>query len=109
MDGLVERLAWPRDRVVLSYQSRGERDVWLKPYTDEVLVDLGRRQARVAVICPGFVADCLETLEEINISGRELFIGAGGRDFHYIRCLNDDAAWREGLAAIVQRELSGWI
>jgi ferrochelatase len=107
--GLAERLDWPRERVVLAYQSRGEREVWLKPNTDEILVDLGRQQARVAVICPGFVADCLETLEEINITNRERFIEAGGRDFHYIPCLNDAPAWGRGLAAIVRRELGGWM
>lgn len=108
-EALAERLGWPRDRVILTYQSRFEREVWLKPYTDETLVELGRQQARVAVICPGFVADCLETLEEINITNRERFIEAGGRDFHYIPCLNDAPAWGNGLAAIVRRELSGWI
>ena len=108
-EGLAERLGWPRDRVTLSYQSRGEREVWLKPYTDEILLELARQQARVAVICPGFVADCLETLEEINITNRERFIAAGGRDFHYVPCLNDSPAWISGLAAIVSRELSGWI
>ncbi|MBA2259337.1 MAG: ferrochelatase [Acidobacteria bacterium] len=81
----------------------------MKPYTDATLVELGRQQARVAVICPGFVADCLETLEEINITYRERFLEAGGRDFHYIPCLNDAPAWRNGLAAIVRRELSGWM
>ena len=108
-EALAERLGWPRDRVILSYQSRGEREVWLKPYTDEILLDLARQQARVAVICPGFVADCLETLEEINITNRERFVEAGGRDFHYIPCLNDTPAWGRGLAAIVRRELSGWM
>ena len=88
--------------MILSYQSRGEREVWLKPYTDEILLDLARQQARVAVICPGFVADCLETLEEINITNRERFVEAGGRDFHYIPCLNDAPAWGRGLAAIVR-------
>jgi ferrochelatase len=108
-DALAERLGWPRDRVILSYQSRGERGEWLKPFTDETLAALGREQARVAVMCPGFVADCLETLEEINVTSREQFIEAGGRDFHYIPCLNDAPAWGSGLAEIVRRELSGWI
>jgi ferrochelatase len=108
-EDLAERLGWPRDRVILAYQSRGEREVWLKPYTDEILLELARQQACVAVICPGFVADCLETLEEINITNREQFIEAGGRDFHYIPCLNDAAAWVNGLTAIVRRELSGWV
>lgn len=108
-EGLAERLGWPPERMILGYQSRTEREVWLKPYTDEILVDLGRRQARVAVICPGFVADCLETLEEINMTNRERFIEAGGRHFHYIPCLNDAPSWGRGLAAIVRRELGGWV
>ena len=109
MEGVVERLGWPHERVILSYQSRGDREPFLRPYTDETLIELGRQQARVAVICPGFVADCLETLEEINITGREQFRAAGGRDFHYIPCLNDSAAWIGGLAAIVRQQLAGWI
>lgn len=108
MDGLVQRLGWPKDRVTLAFQSRSEREPWLKPYTDEVLLDLARQQARIAVMCPGFVADCLETLEEINITNRGRFTEAGGRAFHYIPCLNDAPSWGRGLASIVTRELSGW-
>ena len=108
-EGLAERLEWPRERMILSYQSRGEREVFLKPYTDEILLDLAHQGARVAVICPGFVADCLETLEEINITNRERFMDAGGRGFHYIPCLNDAPAWGRGMAAIVRRELGGWL
>jgi ferrochelatase len=64
--------------------------------------------ARVDVMCPGFPADCLETLEEIAMEGREAFLHAGGKDFHYIPCLNDSNAWITALAAIAERHLAGW-
>lgn len=92
----------------LTYQSRFGREEWLQPYTDRTLEDLGRRGRRVAVMCPGFTADCLETLEEIGIRGREQFTHAGGRWFHRIPCPNDHPAWIDAMAAIAEQELSGW-
>ena len=59
-------------------------------------------------MCPGFPADCLETLEEIAMEGREAFLHAGGKDFHYIPCLNDSPAWITALAGIAERHLAGW-
>ncbi|HSV47901.1 MAG TPA: ferrochelatase, partial [Ramlibacter sp.] len=80
-----------------------------EPYTEPTLVALARRGvARVDVACPGFTSDCLETLEEIAQEGRAAFLGAGGKDFHYIPCLNDDSAWIATLAAVAQRHLAGW-
>jgi ferrochelatase len=75
-----------------------------------VLAQLGRTAAghRVDVLCPGFVADCLETLEEIALEHRAAFLDAGGGAFRYIPCLNDDPAWIAALADLVQRHLQGW-
>ena len=81
-----------------SYQSRLGRLPWLSPYTDEVLTQLPARGVRdLVVACPAFVADNLETLEEIGLAGKKLFLDAGGKSFHLIPCLNDDAAWVEAL------------
>ncbi|MNW19729.1 Ferrochelatase [compost metagenome] len=60
------------------------------------------------MVCPGFVADCLETLEEISLECRDAFIGAGGKQFRYIPAINDDPAWIAGLASLVERHLQGW-
>lgn len=91
--------------MMVTYQSRFGREEWLQPYTDVTLAELGRAGKRVAVMCPGFTADCLETLEEIGIRGLEQFTDAGGRAFHRIRCLNDHPAWIDAMAAIAGREL----
>ncbi len=91
---LAERLAIPAERWSVSYQSRLGRLPWLEPYTDQELEALPARGVRhLVVACPAFVADNLETLEEIGIAGRETFLAAGGESFHLIPCLNDDAAW----------------
>ena len=97
-----------RTTLTLTYQSRFGREEWLEPYTDVTLEELGRRGTRVAVMCPGFTADCLETLEEIGIRGNEQYTHAGGRSFHRIPCLNDHPAWIDAMAAIAERELGGW-
>ena len=91
----------------LCFQSRFGRARWLEPATDAVLRDWGaRRLRRVDVICPGFVADCLETLEEIAIGGRHLFHAAGGGEFRYIACLNDSPPWLDALADLVRARLA---
>ena len=82
----------------------------LEPATEPTLEALARAgQTRVDVMCPGFSADCLETLEEIAQEGREAFLKAGGQQFHYIACLNEDPAHIAALGAIARRELAGWI
>jgi ferrochelatase len=94
----------------VTFQSRFGRAEWLKPYTADVLVELGKRKlGRVDVICPGFVADCLETLEEIAIEGKGLYQNAGGGEFFYIPCLNDRHEWITGLTNLVERNLHGWL
>jgi ferrochelatase len=94
----------------LTFQSRFGRAKWLEPATDKVLEALpGEGVTRVAVVAPGFSADCLETLEELAIRGRASFLAAGGTDFAYLPCLNDSAPGIEMLRSIIGRELEGWI
>jgi ferrochelatase len=85
------------------------RAKWLEPYTEPTLIDMGKAGVeRVDVICPGFTSDCLETLEEINMEAREAFLHAGGKEFHYIPCLNDDPEWITALCQLTETHLSGW-
>jgi ferrochelatase len=94
----------------IAFQSRFGRAEWLKPYTANVLAELGRGGVRrVDAICPGFVADCLETLEEMGIEGKAIFLGAGGKEYHLIPCLNDRPGWIEALAEIVRDHLGTWM
>jgi ferrochelatase len=104
---VATELGWNDARTVVSFQSRFGAQEWLKPYTVERLEALGREgTGRVDVICPGFTADCLETLEEIAQEGRDAFKAAGGKDFHYIPTTNDTPAWMTALAALAARELA---
>ncbi|MFT4195956.1 ferrochelatase [Ottowia sp.] len=106
---LAGRLALKQDEWVVSFQSRFGKARWVEPATQATLEDLGRAGVpRVDVICPGFTADCLETLEEIAMENRDAFLAAGGREFHYIPCLNDHPSWLAALAEIVQTHLQGW-
>ena len=94
----------------IAFQSRFGRAQWLTPYLSEVLKALGKENAgRVDVFCPGFVADCLETLEEIGIEGQAAFRAAGGKDFHLIPCLNEHPRWIAALADLVFGHLAGWL
>ncbi|MGR6329415.1 ferrochelatase [Sphingomonas sp. XXL09] len=95
--------------VVVAFQSRFGRAKWLGPATDETLSALpGKGVRRVAVVAPGFSADCIETLEELAIRGRESFEAAGGERFAYLPCLNDSAVGLAMLQALLARELMGW-
>ena len=95
---------------LVAFQSRVGREEWLRPYTDETLAAWGReRLERVDVVCPGFPADCLETLEEIGIRGREAFAAAGGGHLRYIPALNAGEAHVEALAALVERAMPDWL
>lgn len=90
---LVSALGLPPERVMMTFQSRFGREPWLTPYTDETLKMLGEKGTKhVQVLCPGFAADCLETLEEIAVQNREIFLEAGGKQYEYIPALNADAA-----------------
>ena len=104
---LAEQLDLPVD---IAFQSRFGRARWLEPYTDAMLTSYpGRGVKRLAVAAPGFSADCLETLEEIGIRGRDSFMAAGGEAFALLECLNDSREGMDMLEAIVRRELAGWL
>ena len=107
---LGEALMLKPDQYVVTFQSRFGRTEWLKPYTMETMLELGRQKVeRVDVVCPGFVSDCLETLEEIAIENKAAFLGAGGREFHYIPCLNERDDWIRALCSIALDNLAGWL
>jgi ferrochelatase len=106
---VMERLGIAADRWQVSFQSRVGRKEWLKPYTDHQLRDWGKAGVgRVQVVCPGFAADCLETLEEIALQNRDLFLESGGGDYAYIPALNDGPAHLAALADLVARHVQGW-
>ena len=107
---LAEEIGLEKNQWVTSFQSRFGRGEWLKPYTFETLAALGQDGARrVDVFCPGFVADCLETLEEIGIEGRRVFQKAGGAELHVIPCLNEQPAWMAALTDLAFRHLCSWL
>ncbi len=106
---LAEALALAPEQYQLSFQSRFGRAQWLQPYTAATLAQWGKQGLRrVDVICPGFVADCLETLEEIGMECRAEFLNAGGKEFHLIPCLNESDAWIQALAQIALEHARGW-
>jgi len=93
----------------LTFQSRFGKAEWLQPYTAPTLVKLAKEGVgRVDVMCPGFTSDCLETLEEISMEARHDFLLAGGKQFHYIPCLNEEAAGISALADVVEKHMGGW-
>lgn len=107
---LAERLGWPEGKVRHSFQSRFGKAEWLKPYTDRTVEELAAQGLKkIAVIAPGFAADCVETLEEIQFQVKDAFVAAGGERFTYIPCLNDHPDHIEFLAGMVERELGGWV
>ena len=107
---LRTRLGWPAERLLLTFQSRFGPKAWLQPYTDRTLERLATEGVRrVAIMTPGFAADCLETLEEIDMQVRRLFLSSGGEHFTHVPCLNDSPASLDLLAKLVLRELAGWL
>jgi ferrochelatase len=99
---LAKQLELEDDAYSVSFQSRLGRDPWIRPYTDHVIPKLARRGIkRVAVFCPAFVADCLETLEEIGIRAREEFEAAGGEKLELVPCLNSHPAWVDAVVQLV--------
>jgi ferrochelatase len=109
-DALRACLANEQVPVYVSFQSRFGAERWLEPYTEPLLQQWGKEGiADVDVICPGFLADCLETLEEIKEECCEAFLHAGGKQFRYIPCLNDNQEWINALTALVRRHLGGWL
>ena len=94
---------FPAAKSSVAFQSRLGRDPWLRPYTDHELANLaGRGVKKLAVICPAFVTDCLETIEEIGLRGRETFLAAGGKEFQLIPCLNEHPLWISFLERLVR-------
>lgn len=107
---LAEALGLKPDQYLVTFQSRFGRAEWLKPYTQATLEELAKKNVgRVDVICPGFVSDCLETLEEIAIECRTAFLASGGKEFHYIPCLNERHEWIGALASLVRGHLGNWL
>jgi ferrochelatase len=107
---LAEALGLTREQYTVSFQSRFGKAEWIKPYTTATLLELGKlKTRRVDVVCPGFVGDCLETLEEIAMEGREDFQHAGGGEYHYIPCVNDRSDWIHALTDLVMNNLQGWL
>ena len=107
---LAQELGLDAKQFAVTFQSRFGKAQWLQPYTADRLVALAKEgKARVDVACPGFVSDCLETLEEIGIEGKQSFVGAGGKDFHVIPCLNEHPLWIAALADLALRNLQGWL
>ncbi|WP_099865442.1 ferrochelatase [Pararhizobium haloflavum] len=107
---LRERLGYSKDKLVATFQSRFGPEEWLQPYTDKTVEKLAREGVkRIAVLNPGFVSDCLETLEEIDGEAREIFTEHGGEYFTHIPCLNDSAEGMSVIEAMVRRELQGWV
>ncbi len=106
---LAEKLGLHAEQYTLTFQSRFGKAKWLQPYTEPTLVALARAGTkRVDVICPGFTSDCLETLQEINQEARQAFLLAGGKDFHYIPCLNDQPEWIGALCSVAEQHMAGW-
>ena len=103
-------LGWPEDKWLTTYQSRFGSDPWLQPYTDETVKRLAAEGVkRLALVAPGFSADCLETLEELDGENRHYFEGGGGEKFAYLPALNDSDEGIRAIEAVVRRELAGWL
>jgi ferrochelatase len=105
---IAAELGWNDARAITTFQSRFGKAAWLQPYTAPTLAKLAKEGvARVDVICPGFAADCLETLEEIAIEAKHTFLKAGGKDFHYIPTTNETPPWMTALASVVLPKVVG--
>jgi protoporphyrin/coproporphyrin ferrochelatase len=106
---MAERLGISPELMTVTFQSRLGRAEWLQPYTEPTLIKMAQMGVkRVDVMCPGFTADNLETLEEINLEARAAFLKAGGKEFHHIPCLNDQHEWMTALSALAIQHMQGW-
>ena len=106
---LAEALQLPKEAYKVCFQSRFGKAKWLEPYTEPTVRQLAKDGTKsVDIVCPGFVGDCLETLEEIAMEVKAAFLEDGGSQFHYIECLNDSPAWIEGLHAVALQHMGGW-
>jgi ferrochelatase len=106
---MAEQLGLDKAELMVTFQSRFGKAKWLEPYTEPTLRALAEQGVKsVDVMCPGFVADCLETLEEIAQEARDAFLEAGGTSFSYVPCLNDEDEWTDALTALAVKHLQGW-
>ena len=106
---VAEDLKLEKDKYILAFQSRFGREEWLKPYVDDEIVNLAKCGVKILhIISPGFSVDCLETLEEIQIGYKELFIENGGESLKYIPCLNSNEDQINMLQAMVEENIQGW-
>ena len=107
---LAEELGLSKGKYQVAFQSRFGKQEWLKPYLASTLEELGKTKTkRIDVICPGFSADCLETLEEIAMEGKHIFQSNGGGDYNYIPALNENDAWIHAMTEIALENLQGWV
>lgn len=107
---LAEALGLNTEQYQVAFQSRFGKQEWLKPYLANTLKNLGKAKTkRLDVVCPGFSSDCLETLEEIAMEGKEIFLSNGGGEYHYIPALNANEEWIHAMADIALENLSGWM
>lgn len=107
---LRNRLGWSEDKLKLTFQSRFGKEEWLQPYTDKTIEQLAKEgKKNIAVVCPGFSADCVETLEEIALEAGEIFKENGGENFTLIPCLNDSQDSIRVLSGLIKNELRGWV
>jgi ferrochelatase len=107
---LLAELGWNEAHWLTTFQSRFGNDIWLQPYTDETVKRLAREGVRrLALVAPGFTADCLETLEELDVENRHYFTENGGEKYAYLPALNDDAEGMAVIENVVRRELQGWV
>ena len=106
---IKEKLKWPDNKFTVSFQSRFGPEEWLKPYTDETLIELAKNGTKkISIISPGFVTDCLETLDEIKNEALETFKEHGGKKLNYINCLNDGEEGISLLSKLIQNNIEGW-
>ena len=106
-DRVIRKLELSKDKVIVSFQSRLGKDKWIEPYTDHTLETIPQKGIKnLAIVCPAFVSDCLETLEEISVEGKEQFLEAGGEKFTYIPCLNDENRWIEVIRILCEEQLN---
>lgn len=105
-----EKLKWPEDKWITTFQSRFGPAEWLQPYTDKTIEKLAKDGVkRMAILSPAFVSECIETLEEIAMEARDEFMHLGGEEYTYIPCLNDSDAHMKFLSGLIKKELGGWI
>ena len=103
-NSIAMKMNIPREKYSVGFQSRLGKEVWIPPYSDEIYVELAKKGVKkLAVACPSFTADCLETLEEVAMEGRETFLDAGGEEFYFVPCLNYQAKWVQASANLVRR------